>query len=253
MPAVSPEAIQRNREKARLRMAEKSKTPEHKEYMRQWNADNKEKRRLYKERQRRNAGVVPSAQLAAASITAKQAKLADHDAHFKLWKQVCSLAWLWHRHRNDPQWQATRPHDAHVRQWNRDREGDAARHRYHTDPEFNASEKMRSRLRKKTRLDGAVSAHIASRLKAGKFSKGWRDLLGYTPASLITHLRRTLPKGRTWGDFMAGRLHIDHITPCASFDLSRVEEVRACWALGNLRLIDATENLRKSAKQEFLL
>jgi hypothetical protein len=173
-----------------------------------------------------------------------------HDAHVHAWcakaeteaKALARLQRLW-----------TSKADAHVTLWKRECGAAWFRHQYRTNPEFNARQKMKARLRKKARLDGAIASGVAAQLKQGRFGKGWQELLGYTAAELIAHLRRTVPKGRTWDDFMAGLLHIDHITPCAAFDLTRPDEVRACWALGNLRLIDAAENLRKSARREFLL
>lgn len=144
-------------------------------------------------------------------------------------------------------------HQAHVSLWKKERNAEWFRHQYHTNPEFNAYHKMKSRLRKKTRLDGEIAAYMVRKLKRGVFANGWEQRLGYTAAQLIAHLKRTVPKGRRWDDFLQGRLHIDHITPCAAFDLTREDEVRACWSLGNLRLLDGRENLKKRANREFLL
>jgi hypothetical protein len=41
--------------------------------------------------------------------------------------------------------------------------------------------------------------------------------------------------------------------PRASFDLTRIEEVRACWHLTNLRLLWAEDNRRKGARVESIL
>ena len=42
--------------------------------------------------------------------------------------------------------------------------------------------------------------------------------------------------------------HIDHLIPCSSFDLKDDEEKFHCFNWRNLRIIDANENLVKSAK-----
>lgn len=144
-------------------------------------------------------------------------------------------------------------HDAHVKRWRKARPADAYRHLYRADPEFNAGEKLRARLRKLNTLDGKIAAYLANEIKRAPMRKEWEELLGYTTADLVRHLRRTLPRKAKWDDFMAGTLHIDHIIPRAKFDLTREDEVRACWSLSNLQLLPAVENGRKGAKVETLL
>lgn len=143
-------------------------------------------------------------------------------------------------------------HEAHVFLWKKAKPGAEWTHRYRNDAEFNAKEKMRARLRKAV-ADAGLWRHLASELKAGRFNANWPALLGYTMAELVAHLRRTLPKGARWEQFLSGDLHIDHITPRAAFDLTDLDEVRACWSLGNLRLLRAKENQAKGARAEVLL
>ena len=42
--------------------------------------------------------------------------------------------------------------------------------------------------------------------------------------------------------------HIDHITPCDSFDLEQQSEIYKCYNWTNLRPLEKTENIRKSNK-----
>ena len=72
--------------------------------------------------------------------------------------------------------------------------------------------------------------------------------LGYTPSILLSRLKSTLPEDATMDDFMSGALHIDHIRPCASFDLSDPNQVLECYSLNNLQLLWAKDNLRKNSK-----
>ena len=145
------------------------------------------------------------------------------------------------------------PHSAHVTAWKKARPAAVFVHRYRNDAEFNARQKIRARLRKLATKDSDIARLMAVNLKAGRFGKGWAQILGYTVAELVAHLRRTLPKGATWEQFLAGDLHIDHITPRAAFDLTDADEVRACWSLGNLRLLEADKNRAKAASIEVLL
>ncbi len=52
---------------------------------------------------------------------------------------------------------------------------------------------------------------------------------------------------------MAGEIHIDHVIPASSFDLTKGSEVARCWALPNLRPLWAADNVRKSDRRELLL
>lgn len=75
------------------------------------------------------------------------------------------------------------------------------------------------------------------------------SILGYTPEQLRAHLTRTLPKGATLESALASH-HIDHITPVSAFNWAgdATATARRAFALDNLRLIPAVENLRKNAK-----
>lgn len=67
----------------------------------------------------------------------------------------------------------------------------------------------------------------------------------YTLEQLRTHLRRTIPPGFRWADFVCGDLHLDHIKPLAAFPSTASH--REVNALSNLRLIPARENKSRCA------
>lgn len=79
------------------------------------------------------------------------------------------------------------------------------------------------------------------------------SFLGYSLAELRTHIERQFSKGMDWPAFMAREVHLDHIRPVSSFDLSKPDEVRACYALTNLRPVWAAENLSKGATLTHLI
>ena len=76
------------------------------------------------------------------------------------------------------------------------------------------------------------------------------DILGYSLKKLENHLGKTMPKGYNWDDFLRGDLHIDHIVPVSAFNFNHEQDIdfKRCWALKNLQLLPAIENMRKSAK-----
>jgi len=68
-----------------------------------------------------------------------------------------------------------------------------------------------------------------------------------TPNELLSHLVSTIPEGYSLSDY-GSKLHVDHIMPCSSFDLTD-EKCRAkCFHYTNLRLIPKEENQKKAYK-----
>jgi len=103
----------------------------------------------------------------------------------------------------------------------------------------------------KYKLNGRMRCLIKFSLKRGiKNGRSWCKLTGYTFNQLKRRLNDTMPQNYTWKDFMNGKLHIDHIIPISAFNYDKPEHVdfKRCWALSNLRLLPAQENLIKHDK-----
>jgi hypothetical protein len=52
-------------------------------------------------------------------------------------------------------------------------------------------------------------------------------------------------------EFNKGEIHIDHIRPCSSFDLTKPKEQVKCFHYTNTQPLWAKENLSKGAKLEW--
>lgn len=91
---------------------------------------------------------------------------------------------------------------------------------------------------------------ISKSLKGNKNGRHWETIVGYTLGDLIKRLKKTMPKGYNWQDFLNGRLHIDHIIPKSVFNFTKPEhpDFKRCWDLSNLQLLPAKENIIKSNK-----
>ena len=74
------------------------------------------------------------------------------------------------------------------------------------------------------------------------------DLLGCTVDHLLGHLAAQFQPGMNWDNY--GEWHIDHVRPCASFDLTDLEQQRQCFHYSNLQPLWAADNLAKSDKWE---
>ena len=85
-------------------------------------------------------------------------------------------------------------------------------------------------------------------LKGNKAGRHWETLVGYTVKDLMRRLKKTMPKGYNWNDYLEGKLHIDHKIPKSVFNFTKPEHIdfKRCWALKNLQLLSAKENLRKN-------
>lgn len=77
-------------------------------------------------------------------------------------------------------------------------------------------------------------------------SDSTKNMLGCTIEELWIHLESTFKPGMTRKNH--GLWHIDHIIPCASFDLSKPEEQAKCFHYSNLQALWSHENLSKGAK-----
>lgn len=115
------------------------------------------------------------------------------------------------------------------------------RHRWATSPAFRLKRRMAKRLKEV--------------LRSGKGGRTWAATFGYTPRQLARHIERQFLPGMSWADVFAGRVHVDHIRPVASFGVTSIEDprFRDCWALWNLRPLWASDNLKKASARLHLI
>ena len=82
---------------------------------------------------------------------------------------------------------------------------------------------------------------INNALRGNSKSASTIELLGCTPEHARFHIESQFTDGMTWDN-----IHIDHIQPCASFDLEDPIEQQRCFHYTNLQPLFAEDNLRKS-------
>lgn len=70
------------------------------------------------------------------------------------------------------------------------------------------------------------------------------DLVGCTYQELYDHLEEQFTDGMTWDNY--GDWHVDHIIPCASWDLSQDKEQKLCFHYTNLQPLWGEENNSKN-------
>ena len=115
----------------------------------------------------------------------------------------------------------------------------------------NAIERNRyARLTADKRIPAVLRSRISEAIKyagAVKAAKT-RDLVGCTVAQLRQHLQAQFTNGMSWENYGKHGWHIDHIRPCASFDLADPEQQRQCFHYSNLQPLWAVDNMRKGAR-----
>ncbi len=105
--------------------------------------------------------------------------------------------------------------------------------RYHSDPQFRVTTLLRNRVR------------LA--LRGLRKSAATLELLGCSVGALRGHLEAQFRPGMTWENY-GPVWHMDHVRPCASFNLADPMEQKVCFHYTNLQPLFAEENILKGAK-----
>jgi hypothetical protein len=79
-------------------------------------------------------------------------------------------------------------------------------------------------------------------------SKRTQELIGCSIDQLREHIESLFKPGMSWDNYGVSGWHIDHIKPCSSFDLTDIEQQKACFNYKNLQPLWARENLTKGCK-----
>jgi hypothetical protein len=75
-------------------------------------------------------------------------------------------------------------------------------------------------------------------------------LIGCTLEELRSYLESQFIAGMSWDNYGRGGWEVDHIRPCASFDLSDPEQQKQCFNYKNLQPLWGIDNWKKHAKWE---
>lgn len=124
----------------------------------------------------------------------------------------------------------------------------------------NNKEKMRKYRREyyrnniNYRISQAFRVRISNVMSKNQKCKSSLALLGCSWEDLRKYLESKFQKGMTWDNYgnpngdHTNCWHIDHIIPCASFDLSKPEDQIKCFHYTNLQPLWGKDNLCKNTK-----
>ncbi len=120
-----------------------------------------------------------------------------------------------------------------------------------------AEEKELRSQRRRNRRSKYMASNPSARIKASMSARMWAalkgrkdeslfDLLTYNFDALKRHIESMFSEGMSWENY--GKWHVDHIKPCAAFDLTDKDQFDSCWRLSNLQPLWASDNIKKGAK-----
>jgi len=118
--------------------------------------------------------------------------------------------------------------------------------KYHQEnkDERNAYVRNRRKADEKFRILCRLRTRLWCALKGANKSATTMELLGVPSTEfLVDYLEKTKVEGKDYSDG-----EVDHIRPCASFDLTDPEQQRECFHYTNLQWLTKEENSKKGAK-----
>ena len=104
------------------------------------------------------------------------------------------------------------------------------------DTDFMLKKNLRDRIREAVKNQYSEKAYKSM------------ELLGCTIQELREHLESQFTEGMTWDNMGRGGWHIDHIIPCAFFDLSKPSHQKVCFNWQNLQPLWEKDNCAKGDK-----
>tara|TARA_Y100001951_G_scaffold92656_1_gene87617 strand:- start:7213 stop:8409 length:1197 start_codon:yes stop_codon:yes gene_type:complete len=132
----------------------------------------------------------------------------------------------------------------HLNRMRNNREAQLKRNTYmrtlrKTSPSYAVACRLRGRVRDALMLESGLKKRMST-----------EELVGCSFDDLVIHIESKFTAGMNWDVFLksGGKIHIDHIMPCAAFDLTNEEEQRECFHWSNLQPLWAVDNLKKGKK-----
>jgi len=109
----------------------------------------------------------------------------------------------------------------------------------------------KERFRYKNDVAFATKCRLRQRIRdalhgVGRKAAATEKMLGCSYTTFVTYLESLFTDGMAWDNMHLW--HIDHIVPCAAFDLHKPEQQLICFWYRNLQPMWATDNLTKADK-----
>lgn len=139
------------------------------------------------------------------------------------------------------------------REWYKKNKDKVAQHRYNyrRRPEVKAAASARQRKYRRTDPQHKLRSNARSRINGalrGRRDASVEKLLGCSIEFFQKYLESKFQNGMSWDNYGRGGWNVDHIIPCASFDLTDPEQAKACFHYSNCQPLWERENMSKGAR-----
>jgi hypothetical protein len=121
------------------------------------------------------------------------------------------------------------------------------RHRSEVIRKGIAASKKRRKSDVSYRLLGNLRHRVWMALRGHVKSDRTLNLIGCSVEKLKRHLEAKFASGMSWENYGYRGWHVDHIKPCASFDLKDTRQQSECFHYLNLQPLWAEDNFKKHA------
>ena len=115
-----------------------------------------------------------------------------------------------------------------------------------------AADAKYNKLKLERQLIRRISDRLSKRVRKFVIKKTSKtqELVGCNYDFLMGYLEKQFTKGMTWQNYGKDGWHIDHIKPCASFDLTNPQQQRECFHYTNLQPLWATSSIAEHYGEE---
>lgn len=116
------------------------------------------------------------------------------------------------------------------------------RERHHERKQKDINYVIKRRLRFRLR-------HIIDRIGNPKAKmKSMIELIGCDLETFKRHIESQFTEGMNWEAVLRGEIHMDHIKPCALFDLTKLDQQQICFHYTNIQPLWGPDNLSKGSR-----
>jgi hypothetical protein len=98
------------------------------------------------------------------------------------------------------------------------------------------------------KIECAARCRVREILRINRISHSNSELIGCSRNELITHLSALFKPGMTLQNHGVHGWHVDHVIPCAKFDLTNADQLKQCFHYTNLQPLWCNENWKKGSK-----
>jgi len=207
-------------------------------YRAQWYKDNIEtikiKRKIYREKNKERLEIRSKKHRDRPESKSRKKKY-DIGYNLKYKERIAKRNKIWSQNNKDKVREAAKRNRLKNLEYKRKWHAAYARRRRKNDTGFN----LRERLSR--RINDALRRYIKEGKRLDTFT-----YVGCSIAFLVKHIEKQFKDGMNWEN--RDKWHIDHIRPCASFDLTDTKQQLECFHYTNLQPLWAFDNMSKGAK-----